>query len=203
MKTPLRIEPMRYADLDGACCLAPDDEGLRGRLCWHLFTPYAILYKAVVDDDLVGYACGVVFPGSGWVREVFVLPDPSYGGVGKSLVQMLVEEMEEQGAMRQLVLAPEQHRMLYSACGFVVDGHLLAYQDGTFLQATKDEVVNLEPEHLLAVLRLDRLATGEDRERLLREHAYLGSVYQEARTRRRAGARLLTAAAGPWPHRGR
>lgn len=179
MSQPLRIAQLSHADLDAACSLAPADEGLRGRLCWHLFTPYAIAYKAEVDDEVVGYACGVIFPGSGWVREVFVRPVEREASVGRELVKVLVEEMEEQGATRQLVIAPEPCTMLYSACGFVADGGLLAYENGTFLQATQDEVVNLEPEHMLAVLRLDRLATGEDREHLLREHSYLGSVYEE------------------------
>jgi GNAT superfamily N-acetyltransferase len=170
---------MRHADLMPACCLAPADDGLRGRLHWHFHTPYALVHKAELGDEMVGYGCGVLFPDSGWVREVFVHPVVQHEEVGRALVRDLVQQMEAQGAQRQLVIAPEPHQPLYSACGFAVDGHLLAYHDGSFLQATKDEVVNLEPEHMLAVLRLDRLATGEDRERLLREHAYLGSVYQE------------------------
>ena len=170
---------MHRTDLLAACSLAPADEGLRGRLLWHYHTPYALITKAELGDELVGYGCGVLFPGSGWVREVFVHPVAPCEEVGRALVLELVQQMEEQGALCQLVIAPEPHRPLYSACGFAVDGELLAYHDGSFLQATKDEVVNLEPEHMLAVLRLDRLATGEDREWLLREHAYLGSVYQE------------------------
>lgn len=175
----LKIAPLHRTDLDAVCRLAPEDDGLRGRILWHLTTPYALLYKAVADDVIAGYACGVVFPGSGWVREVFVLPAPSYSSIARPLVTMLLREMEDLGAKRQLVIAPEAHQMLYIASGFTVDGELLAYENGTFLQATKDEVVNLEPEHMLAVLQLDRRATGEDREALLREHAYLGSVYQE------------------------
>jgi len=179
MHTTLKIALMARADIEAACCLAPYDDLLRGRLNWHLHTPYAMLLKAEVDGELVGHACGVLFPGSGWLREVFVLPEYDTRPIGSELVRNMVERMEETGASRQLVIAPEQRSMVYTASGFQVDGNLLAYRNGTFVEATKDEVINLEPEHMLAVLRLDQQATGEDRSRLLREHAYLGSVYME------------------------
>jgi len=62
--------------------------------------------------ELVGNACGVVFRGSGRVREGFVLPAS--------------DRVEEAGAVSQLVIAPDQRRMLCSASGFEVDGTLLA-----------------------------------------------------------------------------
>jgi len=47
------------------------------------------------------------------------------------------------------------------------------------VEATADEVINMEQEHLLALLRLDQQATEEDHSRLLRKHAFLGSVYKD------------------------
>lgn len=179
MPDEITITPFSYSDLEEACTLAPDDEGVRGRLCWHLFTPYAALYKAETEGEMAGYACGVLFPGSGWLREVFVAPASPRETVAPRLIDALVKHMEANGASRQLVIASEAYQPLFRASGFQVDGGLLSYAHGTFLQATKDEVLNLEPEHMLAVLRLDKQATGEDRERLLREHSFLGSVYQE------------------------
>lgn len=179
MERTLHYCEMDLTELDAACALAPADASLRGRLRWHLRTPYANVMRVAVNGELVGYACGIAFAESGWVRELFIHPARLNDGLDTPLLRLLLEWMEDRGAMRQLVIAPEEHRVLYMGCSFAVDGALLAYQDGTFLQATKDEVVNLEPEHMLAVLQLDRRATGEDREPLLREHAYLGSVYQE------------------------
>ena len=179
MSDNLIISELTHADLDEAICLDPADENLRGRLCWHLYTPYALLYKAVVRDEVVGFASGVVFPGSGWVREVFVLAQHTGAAIGSELVKALVTQMEVQGAACQLVIANEHEEEMYAALGFEEDGQLLRYEGGLFLQATKDEVVHMEPEHMMAVLHMDRLATGEDREQLLREHAYLGSVYLE------------------------
>ncbi|MBK9177483.1 MAG: hypothetical protein IPM46_14345 [Flavobacteriales bacterium] len=46
--------------------------------------------------------------------------------------------------------------------GFVPELELRAYSGGCFLQATRDVVRPLEPHHLLALLHLDRRASGED-----------------------------------------
>lgn len=175
----LEISPLEHGEIDAACGLHPYSPELRAQLLWHFWTPYAHVNKAVLDGKIVGYGCAIGFSDSGWIRELFMYPTAADSSIARQLLLDLLRWLEGHGALRQLVIVPENAEMLYISCGFAVDGSLLAYEDGTFLQATKDEVVNMEPEHMMAVLRLDRLATGEDRERMLREHAYLGSVYQE------------------------
>ncbi len=179
MYDELIIAPLEIADIEAACDLHDGEPEPRAELLWHLHTPYARVLKAVMDGRFVGYACAIAFEDSGWVREIYIKPS-FYGiGIGGILVQRLLSWMEEQGAMRQLLIAPEATETFWTSLGFQPDGGLLHYEDGTFLEASKDEVLAMEPEHMLAVLHLDHLATGERREQMLREHMYLGSVYVE------------------------
>ena len=104
MPTSLHICEMDLTELDAACGLAPEDTDLRGRLRWHLHTPYATVIRATVNGELVGYACGMVFTTSGWVREFFLHPARLNDGLVAPLLRALLEWMEDRGAMRQLVI---------------------------------------------------------------------------------------------------
>ncbi len=179
MEPTLHISEMDRAAIDRACALQPADKWVRGRLYWHLITPYAMVLQAELNGEHVGHACATVYNDSGWVREVRVLHLRDDATVGPALLKELLARMEAAGATRQITVAPKRYQPLFAAFGFVPEGEVLEYECGQFLQATRDEVVNMEPEHILGVLHLDRLATGEDREQLIREHMYLGSVYIE------------------------
>jgi len=170
---------MQRADIDRACALQPADRWLRGRMYWHLITPYALLVQAELNGAYVGHGCATVFHDSGSVNEVHVQPLRDAATIGSALLKDVLARMEAEGATRQLTLAAPRDQPLFASFGFVPEGDVFEYGYGKFLQATRDEVVNLEPEHILGVLHLDRQATGEDREQLIREHLYLGSVYQE------------------------
>ena len=177
MNAPLHIAPLTAADLAAACALDPTDTGCRGRLLWHLHTPYAQALKAEQGAQLLGHACGLVHGSSGWVRHLHTAAHTTE--VAPALLAAVVDWMEAHGAHSQVAIAPPGAEAPYTACGFEETGSLLHYTHGHFLEATRAEVVDLAPEHGLAVLRLDQQATGEDRSTLLREHLYLGSVYAE------------------------
>lgn len=100
--------------------------------------------------------------------------------MGKALTTAMVEWMEGQGTTGQLLIAREDTEGFWkSSASSERSRALLRYEDGLFINASKDEVTNMEPEHMMAVLHMDRQASGEDRGELLREHSYLGSVYVE------------------------
>lgn len=173
-----RVSPLLREELESACAVQDYDDELRGRLLWHLYTPYASVFKLQLNGAVVGYATGIVHVSTGWVREVHCVPRTPLEEECK-LLQGLLQWMEAQGAATQLAIVYEIDELLFEDCGFESDGGLLWYEDGLFLQASKDEVIIMEPEHMMAVLHMDRQATGEDREQLIREHQYLGSVYME------------------------
>jgi len=179
MDFTLSIERLQRADLDTVYALLPDEPEMQGAVLWHFFTPYAHVLKATMDGEFAGYICAIVHGDTGWIRELFVNPLWMDLGVGKALTTAMVEWMEGQGTTGQLLIAREDTEGFWEKFGFENDGALLRYEDGLFINASKDEVTNMEPEHMMAVLHMDRQASGEDRGELLREHSYLGSVYVE------------------------
>jgi len=141
MNAPLHIAPLTAADLAAACALDPTDTGCRGRLLWHLHTPYAQALKAEQGAQLLGHACGLVHGRSGWVRHLHTAPHTTE--VAPALLAALVEWMEAHGAHSQVAIAQPGAEAPYTACGFEESGSLLHYTHGHFLEATRAEVVDL------------------------------------------------------------
>ena len=176
---PLTVTPLTAADVDAAYALVFDEPDMLGQLLWHTRTPYAFAVKIHMWDLLSGFAYGMVHGHTGWIREVYVHAGDFNLGMGSAMVKALLQWMEEQGTTAQGVVARPGTENFWMKHGFVPEQELLGYSEGKFYQATRDEVIHLEPQHLLGVLHLDRRATGEDRSTYLREHFYLGIAWIE------------------------
>lgn len=87
--------------------------------------------------------------------------------------------------------AEEEHTVLvqgalmdmphWASLGFVEQvalEHWTPDPEGGFEEAERDEVLPFDPTHTLALLHLDRNATGEHRATLLLEHAFAARVYE-------------------------
>jgi GNAT superfamily N-acetyltransferase len=179
MEFTIQIAPLLPADVQEAYHLETEETEILGQLLWYTHTPYAHAVKGYLDGELLGYAYGHMNGTTGWVRNVYVNPCYFNEGLGTALVQALLRWMEEQGAEAQGVVAPAATHPFWKKLGFEPEVELMAYGEGTFINATRDEVVHMEPQHLLGVLHLDRRATGEDRSEMIRDNIYLGSVYVE------------------------
>lgn len=92
----------------------------------------------------------------------------------------LLAHLVAQGTSTQSILAPLNDVALWETLGFAQTETILRYSGGKFIQATHDEVIHYEAWHRMALLRLAKIATGEDRSTLLMEHTYLGQVYAKA-----------------------
>ncbi|MBL7983195.1 MAG: GNAT family N-acetyltransferase [Flavobacteriales bacterium] len=179
MHPSITISPLLPTEVDTAYPLCADEPALHGQLLWHVYTPDAHAVKAVVDGELCAFAYAHAHATTGWVREVFVHPGHFGTGVGTALVQALVQWLVARGTTAQGVVAAPGTEHFFARLGFVPELELLGYSGGRFKQAQYDEVVSLEPQHLLGVLHLDRKVCGEDRSTWLREHLYLGNVWAE------------------------
>ena len=142
MKITINITEMQRADIDRACALQPWDRWLRGRMYWHLITPYALLVQAELNGEHVGHACATVFHDSGQVSEVRVLHLRDAAIIGSALLKEVLARMEAEGATRQLTLAAPRDQPLFASFDFVPEGEVFEYGHGSFLQANRDEVID-------------------------------------------------------------
>jgi predicted N-acetyltransferase YhbS len=129
------------------------------------------VFVADLDGELVGAAAGALFGASGWVGGVAVAPERRRAGLGGALTEAVVAQLRERQAATVQLLATELGRPVYERLGFVAEAEYrtLAGPPAPRPQARGGTagVRAGRPSDRAAVLALDRLATGEDRSRLL------------------------------------
>lgn len=149
-----------------------------GRGLWHAHTPYTHAVYAEQYEDVMGMAAFIRFGDTALLDLLYIHPDERRRGIGTTLLNALLEQAAAEGLV-PMVQAPPALVPFFARHGFAPQEELLRCTGGHFYEATLDEVTNMEPEHLMAALHLDRRAFGEDRRTWLLEHSYLGSVYVE------------------------
>jgi ribosomal protein S18 acetylase RimI-like enzyme len=139
---------------------------------------------AVLDGEIVGTGVGTVNGPVGWVGTIFVAPDARRRGLGRALTEAVIDRLEAAGCRTLLLVASAQGRPLYERLGFDVQTHYHTLEapgltsEGATGAAPPTEAAGQERRvrpfrsaDLPALARLDRAATGEDREHLLRAFA--------------------------------
>ncbi len=158
--------------LPALLALYPDRTVGQARLRWLLSTPYVDVIHTFNDDR----ASGLI----GWTTEGDARRIIELRGEPYARHELLDAALQTAPGKSWLALAQHGCMATFQEHGFVSFGECAQFRRGVFLEASRDEVVPFEPQHLLSVLHLDRKATGEDRRAYLQEHLYLGLVYLEA-----------------------
>jgi GNAT superfamily N-acetyltransferase len=163
---------MTAADLDPAvAAIIADDFG--DRRAWFEFTLSTAACHTLVaeaDGEVVGTAVATVNGPVAWIGTIWVRRTHRRRGLGTGLTEAVADAATSAGA-RTLVLTATQHgRRLYEGIGFEVqtwyrtfEAPGLAGGDGT----TTDGIRPFRAADLDAMLALDRVATGEDRSRVI------------------------------------
>lgn len=167
----LHIAPLAPHELPGHLPGA-----LLARVRWYLHTPFATVLAAWHGDRLAGLATAWRLHEAACITTLYVQPDDP--AVFAALAEALLAALVPDDAPCVVHATPAQ-RAQWSALGFMEQHTLLRLTGVRFTAPQRGAVVALEPQHWLAVFRLDRLATGLDRRALLLEHGYLGQVYEE------------------------
>lgn len=177
---PITIEPFALDDLEFDLAeLEPADwDFMAARIRWHLSTDYAIALKSIFGEALVsGMGLAIAHQGTGWIGDRLMQPRFCGPELETALVTALLQQLEAKGCTTVSVLADEQAVPVFGALGFVPEGPYVTYGGGQCEVPTLDEVELFEPHHSLGVLRLDKLASGEDRRTLISEHFYASRIF--------------------------
>jgi len=147
---------------------------LLARLRWYQHTPYATVLAAWEDERLLGVATGWRLNDTACITGLYALPeeDEAHPVLSKALLAALVPD--EAPCVVNATSSMVAH---WKALGFVRQHDVMRVTVVRHIEMQEGSVIHLEPQHWLAVFRLDRMATGMDRRTMLLEHAYLGQVY--------------------------
>lgn len=172
---PFELEDIEFdlAELEPA-----DWDAMAARIRWHLSSPYAVALKSVFGEAMVsGLGMAVAHQGSGWIGDRLMIPRFRGPELEQQLVRALMDDLHARGCTTLHVLVEEDAGALFRGLGFREQGAYVRYSGGKSEAPTLDEVELCEPHHSMGILRLDKLASGEDRRILISEHFYAGRIF--------------------------
>ncbi len=176
----MTIEPFTLEDIEFDLAeLEPADwDFMAARIRWHLGTPYAICIKSIFGEALVsGMGTAIAHNGSGWIGERLMIPRFRSAELEGELLTALIRELEMKECHTQFALVDEASVQVFLAQGFRDQGAYVHYAGGKCEAPTLDEVELCEPHHSMGILRIDKLASGEDRRVLISEHFYASRIF--------------------------
>jgi GNAT superfamily N-acetyltransferase len=138
---------------------------------WALARPTITAFVAEVDGRIAGTGVASVHGPVGWVGVIYVAPDARRNGLGQRITRTVIDHLEASGCRTLLLIASPMGRPIYEREGFdVLDRQVRFTVDALPADDAPSEplVRAFSGADLEAALRLDRFATGEDREPILR-----------------------------------
>ena len=168
------IRPMTAADPEPAAdLLRRGDFGDRlGFFQWAIGRPTIRAFVAEEDGRIIGTGVASVHGPAGWVGVIYVDPAFRGGGLGRRITRTVIDHLEANGVRSIVLIASPMGRPVYEREGFrVLDTQVRFTVDGLSPADTPPDprLRPFAPRDLEAVLELDRLVTGEDRDAVLRE----------------------------------
>lgn len=177
-----RIRPMEPDDVDPAAdVMIGGGWGDRRRfLRFTLDHQGCVPLVAELDDRVVGTGVATINGRVGWVGMIFVDEALRGRGIGSALTEAVIAELEGAGCASFALLASPLGRPIYERLGFRTDGpYRIVASSGLGLAGGDASVASdrpadgprlrpFAPVDLAAIVELDRAATGEDRDHLLR-----------------------------------
>lgn len=135
--------------------------------------------KVEHNNNIIGIGNSILFEKSGWISHIIV--DSAFQGQGicYSIVECLMEKLTLLGARSISLIATEIGEPLYKKAGFrwVSDYSYLSRVDKWIFRKMHENIMPLTFSHHVAIFRLDRYISGENRENLIRNYLENGLVY--------------------------
>ena len=125
-------------------------------------------FVAELDGGPAGTVATCIFGPVAWVAMVLVDAELRGRGIGRALMERALEFLDKAGARSVRLDATPLGQPLYEKLGFVTEYTLTRFEGHAPRAERPPSVCAARPEHLKAVLWLDRIVTGTDRWQMVR-----------------------------------
>jgi GNAT superfamily N-acetyltransferase len=167
----VRIRPMLAADVTAAAQVIIDGGWGDRTAFFDWAVDHPTCYPLVADAGgrrILGTGVATANGRVGWVGAIFVALDQRRNGLGTKLSAAVVDELDRRGCSTQVLIATDEGRPIYERLGFSVQTRYVRMVASDGVPPPDDGTVRrYESRDLDAIIKLDRLATGEDRSSIL------------------------------------
>lgn len=124
-------------------------------------------FVAEREGAVVGTVASCRFGPVAWIAMMLVDPSCRRRGIGRALMEHVLEFLDEAGVRSVRLDATPMGRPLYESLGFTLDVTLPRYQGVASFPGGPEAIAPATADRLPEVAALDQAATGADRTRLL------------------------------------
>ena len=135
--------------------------------------------KIVIEDQIVGVGCSIVFKDSAWLGHIIVGSEYRNRGLGFHMVERMLCDLKNKSINTVSLIASPLGESVYKKAGFrfVSDYIFLTRKTPWIGKEISSNIKSCKGSFYKGILRLDREISGEGRERLLGEHLTNAFVY--------------------------
>ena len=169
----MKISPIHPADFHRIKHLKPDGwPDLIPEFQFYCKHDFCLPYKAELQGETVGLGTIILFRGTAWLAHIIVDKNQRNQGIGKTIVQFLLRELENHNLKSISLIATPLGKPVYQKCGFrvVSEYTFLRRKEAWFAPVGEGNVIDFQDEYRESLLKLDKEITGEDREDLLNKY---------------------------------
>lgn len=180
MNSDFLLRQIGYEDFNQVKNLPPDDWNFSYSdfLLKHMQEDYFYAMVTFAGSEITGTGNAFNFGKTGWLANIIVKPEYRKQGIGLFITRHLIQYLNKKGCETILLLATESGERIYQEAGFT---SVLKYRyftsEGDISSAMPKEIRKVRKSDLDEIVKLDALATGEDRSSLLLKFYESGWVY--------------------------
>jgi len=181
MKEAVSIHPFTTEDLKDLSPLQPPDwSDIIVSFQYYLSHPgFTFPIKAMHDGRLAGIGSTVLHKEIAWLAHIIVHPEFRNRGIGSQITEHMIDFAQQTHETLSL-LSTDMGYPVYAKLGFETECiyYFLKPEVERFDYIANQNIVPFREQHLPEILRLDALASGEDRGNRIIEFVNEGFVYE-------------------------
>jgi predicted N-acetyltransferase YhbS len=149
----------------------PPDWHFDFQLFWemHLDQPYFQAFIACQNEQIAGIGNIIINGQAGWLGN-FIVPELfRHQGIGQAITEYLIEKLNDLGCENQLLVATRMGEKLYEKLGFQITSFYHFYHPKFLILPEMKTIRQALPDDFPQIRALDRMATGENRDKFLNQ----------------------------------
>ena len=184
----MNIKDIRTEDIEEATRLSPENwSHIAPRIEFYIKHNFCHSIKLIDKEEILGIGTLVLFKNTSWIGHLIVKDGCRGNGYGKKILEYLCEYAKSNGHKTISLFTTDIGYPLYLKYGFEVQTEYVQYEK--IPDETPDKTIetynaninikNIETKDYEKILKIDRVAAGEDRSELLLSFTNNGFVYKQ------------------------
>ncbi len=178
----MQFEKVTPKDIEQIANLQPDGwDDITVDFKFFLSNSFCTPIKMIVDNEIVGVGCAIVFKHTAWLAHIIVGSNYRNRGFGSHIVEHLLNEHKRKSINSISLIASHFGEPVYKKFGFktVSDYIYLERKKPWIEKRASDRIILYESKFYMDIIRLDKEISGEEREPLLKQYIESSFVYIE------------------------